>query len=42
MLGLIPYAGSLVKAFVDAYAYLMVGCLIGLGIEKRAKELDLE
>ncbi len=42
VLSLIPYAGSFVKAFVDAYAYLMVGCLIGLGIEKRAKELDLE
>ena len=42
VLSLIPYAGYFVKAFVDAYAYLMVGCLIGLGIEKRAKELDLE
>lgn len=42
VIGLIPVAGHFLRAFVDAYAYLMVGCLIGLGVEKRAKELDLE
>lgn len=42
VISLIPVAGYFLRAFVDAYAYLMVGCLIGLGIEKRAKELDLE
>ena len=40
--GLIPFVGWLGRAFVDAYAYLMVGCLLGLAIDKRARELDLE
>lgn len=41
VLSLIPVVGHFVRAFVDAYAYLVVGCLIGLAVDKRAEELDL-
>ncbi len=42
LLGLVPLVGWALRPFVDAYAYLMVGCLLGLAIDKRARELDLE
>jgi hypothetical protein len=38
-LGFIPIAGGIVKAFVDAYAYLAVGCTLGLAVFKKAREL---
>jgi hypothetical protein len=41
-LALVPVAGLFLKAFVDAYAYLMIGCVLGLAVFKKARELDLE
>jgi hypothetical protein len=35
----IPLAGGLVRSFVDAYAYLVIGCLLGLAVFKKAREL---
>jgi len=39
VLSLIPILGGLVKSFVDAYAYLAIGCTLGLAVFKKAKEL---
>ena len=38
-LGYVPLAGGVVMSFVDAYFYLVIGCLLGLAVFKRAKEL---
>jgi hypothetical protein len=35
----VPIAGGLVRSFVDAYAYLVIGCILGLGVFKKAREL---
>jgi hypothetical protein len=42
ILSLIPILGGIVAAFVDAYAYLMIGCTLGLAVFKKAPELGLE
>lgn len=42
ILGFIPFLGGFVRAFVDAYAYLMIGCVLGLAVFKKAPELGLE
>ncbi len=36
----IPILGGIVISFVNAYAYLAIGCLMGLAVFKKAKELD--
>jgi hypothetical protein len=41
-LGLIPLLGTLARAFVDAYAYLVVGCTLGFAVFKKARELGME
>lgn len=41
-LGMIPLAGKLLGAFVQSYAYLAIGCLLGLAVFKKAPELDLD
>ena len=41
-LGFIPVAGGLARAFVDAYAYLAIGCAPGLAVYKKAPELGLD
>jgi hypothetical protein len=41
-LGVIPIAGGIVAAFVNAYAYLAVGCTLGLAVFKKARELGWE
>jgi hypothetical protein len=38
-LGFIPIAGGIVLSFVDAYAYLAIGCTLGLAVFKKAREL---
>jgi hypothetical protein len=38
-LALIPVAGGIVRSFVDAYAYLAIGCTLGLAVFKKAREL---
>jgi len=38
-LGFIPIAGGIALAFVDAYAFLAIGCTLGLAVFKRSKEL---
>jgi hypothetical protein len=42
LLGFIPLLGGFVRAFVDAYAYLMIGCTLGLAVFKKARELGFE
>jgi hypothetical protein len=42
VLGLIPLAGKFLGAFVDSYAYLVIGCLLGLAVFKKAAELGLD
>jgi hypothetical protein len=41
-LSFIPILGGIVIAFIDAYAYLMIGCTLGLAVFKKAPELGLE
>jgi hypothetical protein len=38
----IPIAPGLLKGFVDAYAYLVIGCMLGFAVFKKAPELGLE
>jgi hypothetical protein len=42
ILGFIPLVGGIATSFVDAYAYLMIGCTLGLAVFKKAPELGLE
>ncbi len=35
----VPVAGTLIRGFIDAYAYLCVGCTLGLAVFKKAPEL---
>jgi hypothetical protein len=39
VLGVIPMAGSLVMALVNAYAALAIGCTLGLAVFKKSAEL---
>jgi hypothetical protein len=41
-LGLVPIAGTLLRAFVDAYANLCIGCTLGLAVFKKAPELGMD
>ena len=38
-LSFIPIAGGIIRSFVDAYAYLAIGCTLGLAVFKKAREL---
>lgn len=38
-LGFIPFAGGLLRAFLDAYAGLAIACALGLAVYKKAAEL---
>lgn len=40
--GLIPILGGVVRAFVDSWALLSIGCLLGRAVFKRAAELGLD
>jgi hypothetical protein len=40
--GMIPIAGHILRAFVQCYAYLAIGCLLGLAVFKKAPELGLD
>ena len=42
LLSFIPILGGIVASFVDAYAYLAIGCTLGLAVFKKAPELGLE
>ena len=42
LLGLIPFAGRFLGAFVQSYTYLATGCLLGFAVFKRAPELGLD
>jgi hypothetical protein len=42
LLSLVPFVGKLLVAFVDSYAYLAIGCLLGLAVFKKAAELNLD
>jgi hypothetical protein len=38
-LSFIPIAGGIVRSFVDAYAYLAIGCTLGFAVFKKGREL---
>jgi hypothetical protein len=38
----IPIVGGIIKALIDCYVALVVGCLLGLALQKKALELGLE
>ena len=42
ILSLIPIGGRLLKAIVDSYAHLAIGCLLGFAVFKKARELNLD
>jgi hypothetical protein len=42
VLGLVPFAGGFLRAFVQSYSYLAIGCLLGLAVYKKAPELGLD
>jgi hypothetical protein len=41
-LGFVPFAGGFLRAFVQSYSYLAIGCLLGLAVFKKAPELGLD
>ena len=41
-LSLIPFVGAVLQAFVDSYAWLAIGCALGLAVFKKAPELGLD
>jgi hypothetical protein len=41
-LGMIPFVGRFLGAFVQSYTYLAIGCLLGLAVFKKAPELGLD
>jgi len=38
----VPFAGAFLRAFVQSYSYLAIGCLLGLAVFKKAPELGLD
>jgi hypothetical protein len=42
VVSLVPVGGRLLKAFIDSYAYLAIGCLLGFAVFKKAPELNLD
>jgi hypothetical protein len=42
VLGFIPILGTIAQAFVNAYAWLAIGCTLGLAVFKKAPELGLD
>jgi hypothetical protein len=42
LLGLVPFVGGFLRAFVQSYSYLAIGCLLGLAVFKKAPELGLD
>ena len=42
VLGFVPFAGGFLRAFVQSYSYLAIGCLLGLAVFKKAPELGLD
>jgi predicted Zn finger-like uncharacterized protein len=42
VLSFIPVAGTLLRAFVQSYAFLAIGCLLGFAVFKKAAELHLD
>jgi hypothetical protein len=41
-LSLVPFAGGFLRAFVQCYAFLAIGCLLGFAVLKKAPELGLD
>ena len=42
ILGVVPFVGGFLAAFVQSYAFLSFGCLLGFAVFKRAKELGVD
>jgi hypothetical protein len=41
-LSMVPFAGGFLRAFVQSYAFLAIGCLLGLAVFKKGPELGLD
>lgn len=42
IVGIMPFLGSFLAAFVEAYSFLSFGCLLGFAVYKRAEELGVD
>jgi hypothetical protein len=42
ILGIMPFIGAFLAAFVQSYAFLAVGCLLGFAVFKKAEELGVD
>jgi hypothetical protein len=42
ILGLVPFLGTFLAAFVESYTFLCFGCLLGFAVFKRAEELGVD
>ena len=42
VLGLVPFLGGFLAAFVQSYAFLSFGCLLGFAVYKKAEELGVD
>ena len=42
IVGIVPFLGSFLAAFVESYTFLCFGCLLGFAVFKRAKELGVD
>jgi len=42
VLAFVPFVGGVLTAFVQSYAFLAIGCLLGLAVFKKARELGVD
>jgi hypothetical protein len=42
IVGLVPFAGHFLGAFVESYSFLSFGCLLGFAVFKKAEELGVD
>jgi hypothetical protein len=42
VLGMVPFLGGFLAAFVQSYAFLSFGCLLGFAVYKKAEELGVD
>jgi len=41
-IGFLPFVGGLLTAFIQSWAFLSIGCLLGLAVFKKARELGVD
>ena len=42
ILGIVPFLGGFLAAFVQSYSFLSFGCLLGFAVYKKAEELGVD